>query len=258
MQHSRPLPDETRRYIAMIEPYIQEVYPDNRSSADQLAMNLPGGFRNVLIARVRHNPRGYKSAQEVARNRARIHPRVAHLHSARYAKLGRVREHGHSAHGHLYASARHHGRRYAAVHSNRAAHASRHHAYARIQLASARGSRASHHSHRGVHHTQRGARFQLAMAATPTASFRLISEAMADTRAAHTRRAHPAGHRAAPRSASHKHERAHASRVAVHRHAPHRAHSSRRATKRRAKLLRHQHRQHHKTRLTSASKHHKG
>jgi cell division septation protein DedD len=46
----RPLPDETRHYVAMIGPNIQGIYPNNRSSADQLAMYalptyIPAGRR---------------------------------------------------------------------------------------------------------------------------------------------------------------------------------------------------------------------
>jgi Transglycosylase SLT domain/SPOR domain len=46
----RPLPDETRHYVAMIGPYLRGIYPNNRSSADELAMNalpvnIPAGKR---------------------------------------------------------------------------------------------------------------------------------------------------------------------------------------------------------------------
>jgi hypothetical protein len=46
----RPLPDETRRYVAMIGPNLRGIYPNNRSSADELAMNalpinIPAGKR---------------------------------------------------------------------------------------------------------------------------------------------------------------------------------------------------------------------
>ena len=36
----RPLPDETRRYVAMIGPNIQGIYPNNRSTADLMAYNV--------------------------------------------------------------------------------------------------------------------------------------------------------------------------------------------------------------------------
>ncbi|MDR3532885.1 MAG: lytic transglycosylase domain-containing protein [Rhodopila sp.] len=46
----RPLPDETRRYVAMIGPNLRGIYPNNRSAADELAMNtlpvnIPPGKR---------------------------------------------------------------------------------------------------------------------------------------------------------------------------------------------------------------------
>jgi hypothetical protein len=46
----RPLPDETRRYVAMIAPHLGGIYPNNRSAADMLAMNqlpinIPPGRR---------------------------------------------------------------------------------------------------------------------------------------------------------------------------------------------------------------------
>lgn len=54
MNYSRPLPSETKNYVAMIAPHIQGYYPSHRSVADQLALNtepmsqapglLPPGF----------------------------------------------------------------------------------------------------------------------------------------------------------------------------------------------------------------------
>jgi hypothetical protein len=46
----RPLPDETRRYVAMIGPNLRGVYPNNRSAADEFAsntlpLNIPPGKR---------------------------------------------------------------------------------------------------------------------------------------------------------------------------------------------------------------------
>jgi cell division septation protein DedD len=46
----RPLPDETRHYVAMIGPNLRGVWPNNRSAADQMAMNtlpinIPPGKR---------------------------------------------------------------------------------------------------------------------------------------------------------------------------------------------------------------------
>src|SRR5579862_7864843 len=50
LSNNRPLPDETRRYVAMIGPSIEGVYPTNRSPAEAYAMNalpidIPPGQR---------------------------------------------------------------------------------------------------------------------------------------------------------------------------------------------------------------------
>jgi hypothetical protein len=50
LSNVRPLPDETRRYVAMIGPNLRGIYPNNRSAADELAMNtlpvnIPAGKR---------------------------------------------------------------------------------------------------------------------------------------------------------------------------------------------------------------------
>ena len=50
LSDNRPLPDETRRYVAMIGPNIVGVYPEHRSPAEQYAMNalpidIPPGVR---------------------------------------------------------------------------------------------------------------------------------------------------------------------------------------------------------------------
>lgn len=50
LSNVRPLPDETRRYVAMIGPYLRGIYPNSRSSADEMAMNtlpinIPAGKR---------------------------------------------------------------------------------------------------------------------------------------------------------------------------------------------------------------------
>ncbi len=39
LTHQRPLPEETRRYVAMIGPRIQGIYPNVRAAAEQLAVN---------------------------------------------------------------------------------------------------------------------------------------------------------------------------------------------------------------------------
>src|SRR5262249_55235120 len=50
LSNNRPLPDETRHYVAMIGPSIVGVYPVNRSPAEDYAMNalpidIPKGTR---------------------------------------------------------------------------------------------------------------------------------------------------------------------------------------------------------------------
>jgi cell division septation protein DedD len=50
LSNNRPLPDETRRYVAMIGPEIVGVYPSSRSPAEDYAMNalpidIPRGTR---------------------------------------------------------------------------------------------------------------------------------------------------------------------------------------------------------------------
>ncbi len=73
----RPLPDETRRYVAMIGPNLRGIYPNNRSDADGLAINnlpvnIPPGRRYshpVMLARARPGSGGHQrrhNAVEVA------------------------------------------------------------------------------------------------------------------------------------------------------------------------------------------------
>jgi cell division septation protein DedD len=50
LNNVRPLPDETRHYVAKIGPNIAGIYPERRSPAEDLAMNqlpidIPGGIR---------------------------------------------------------------------------------------------------------------------------------------------------------------------------------------------------------------------
>ena len=50
LSNQRPLPDETRRYVAMIAPNIDGTWPSHRSAAETYAMNqlpiiIPGGLR---------------------------------------------------------------------------------------------------------------------------------------------------------------------------------------------------------------------
>ncbi len=53
LTHQRPLPTETRRYVAMIGPYISGIYPQSRAASEQLAVNrlpidIPAGPRYVV------------------------------------------------------------------------------------------------------------------------------------------------------------------------------------------------------------------
>jgi hypothetical protein len=65
LSNERPLPDETRRYVAMIAPVIEGVWPVNRSPAQDYAMNqlpedIPPGLRyggRIQLASSRHSAR---------------------------------------------------------------------------------------------------------------------------------------------------------------------------------------------------------
>ncbi len=79
LSNRRALPDETRRYVAMIGPALEGVYPMRRSPAEAYAMNdLPldirpglryGGRLVMVAARTRHIPtrRSGHHAVEIAR-----------------------------------------------------------------------------------------------------------------------------------------------------------------------------------------------
>ena len=77
LSNARPLPDETRRYVAMIGPNLRGIYPNNRSAADEMAMNtlpinIPAGRRYgrpVMLANAKPAGGGrvpQRSAVEVA------------------------------------------------------------------------------------------------------------------------------------------------------------------------------------------------
>ncbi len=77
--HNRPLPAETRRYVAMIAPYIRGEWPQSRSPAEQFAVNqlpdyIPAGPRyavhRVFVAS--HQRRGHENVRYAAAER-RIH-----------------------------------------------------------------------------------------------------------------------------------------------------------------------------------------
>ena len=61
LTRNRPLPDETRRYVAKIGPYITDSFPTRRSTAEMYAMNslptsIPAGPRYSAPAAAPYNP----------------------------------------------------------------------------------------------------------------------------------------------------------------------------------------------------------
>lgn len=163
MQQHRPLPQETRRYLAMIAPYIEEAYPNNRSAADQLAMNLPGGFDySPVVQHFPHNPRGYESpAVVLAQHRLGIHPAIPHIYyPVRYAYTYYMPRYVRVAHAAPPAWAR----------------APR----GRIQFAAMSSRRHDWRSPPAGYLALQPARVQMAVATPHSAHFRLVSEALAD------------------------------------------------------------------------------
>jgi hypothetical protein len=69
LTHNRPLPTETRRYVAMIAPYIRDEWPQARSPAEQFAVNqlpmdIPAGPRyprHVTVTVLARNHRGHEA-----------------------------------------------------------------------------------------------------------------------------------------------------------------------------------------------------
>lgn len=93
LTHNRPLPAETRRYVAMIGPNIQGAYPQTRSPADQLAVNqlpvnIPPGPRYrsrheyALATRERRNAATRLAAAAPAAAKAPPAPRITPAFSA--------------------------------------------------------------------------------------------------------------------------------------------------------------------------------
>ncbi len=67
LSNNRPLPDETRRYVAMIGPDIVGIYPNNRSPAEDYAMNalpidIPPGTRYGRAIQLASNRGGGRHA----------------------------------------------------------------------------------------------------------------------------------------------------------------------------------------------------
>lgn len=87
--HQRPLPTETRRYVAMIGPHVQGIYPQTRAPAEQLAVNqipidIPAGPRYVV----------HRKVMIAARDRHGKALAVHSAHETRYAVRDRS---GHAA-----------------------------------------------------------------------------------------------------------------------------------------------------------------
>jgi hypothetical protein len=86
LTRNRPLPAETRRYVAMIAPYIQDIWPANRSAAEQYAVNqlpinIPAGPRYVVhrapVLLARNTRRGHEQAVRYAAIDRKHHGRGA-------------------------------------------------------------------------------------------------------------------------------------------------------------------------------------
>jgi hypothetical protein len=79
LSNNRPLPDETRRYVAMIGPDIVGVYPSSRSPAEDYAMNalpidIPPGTRYGRATQLASS-RGWPSRRGRTRSRTRSNTR---------------------------------------------------------------------------------------------------------------------------------------------------------------------------------------
>jgi soluble lytic murein transglycosylase-like protein len=86
LTRNRPLPAETRRYVALIAPYIQGIWPNSRSPAEQYAVNqlpiyIPAGPRYVVhhapVLLARNTRRGHEQAVRYAAGDRRHHARGA-------------------------------------------------------------------------------------------------------------------------------------------------------------------------------------
>lgn len=81
LSNNRALPDETRRYVAMIGPYIMDSHPANRSPAENYAMNalpvdIPPGPRYGRVvqyadSRASRNSRGSRNNPRLAQGAER-------------------------------------------------------------------------------------------------------------------------------------------------------------------------------------------
>ena len=77
LTHNRPLPAETRRYVAMIAPYIRGEWPQARSPAEQYAVNqlpmdIPAGpryARHTTVALAARSRRGREAVRYASTER---------------------------------------------------------------------------------------------------------------------------------------------------------------------------------------------
>ncbi len=84
LTRNRPLPDETRRYVAKIGPYITDTFPNRRSTAETYAMNslptsIPAGPRYTAppdTATAAYVPPAPVASAPPAAGRGRLRPAV--------------------------------------------------------------------------------------------------------------------------------------------------------------------------------------
>jgi hypothetical protein len=108
---NRPLPDETRRYVAMIAPNIHGIWPQSRSPAEQYAVNqlpmvIPAGpryVRHVAVADRGH--RGHEAAGRYA-NAERRHGAHASPAAVEVAEAPDAARGWHGAHAPVAGSVR--------------------------------------------------------------------------------------------------------------------------------------------------------
>src|SRR5205807_2640567 len=167
---------------------IQETYPSSRSAADQLAMNLPGGFDYVPIPRFPHNPRGYEPpAVVMAQHRMGIHPAQAHIYyPVRYAYTYYMPRYAHAAPGSWAARSSHVRVQYARVQYAAVPVSSRAMRYAalrpqRVRYVQWAVSPQTVRSSPPSYLAMPTARVQMAVATPHSGTLRLVSQAFAES-----------------------------------------------------------------------------
>ncbi len=116
LTHNRPLPAETRRYVAMIAPYIRDEWPQARSPAEQYAVNqlpdeIPAGPRYPRHVTITVASRGHRGHEATVRFASATHRGRAQSMPVEVAEAPEYRL-GHASMRLAYASAplRHGGR----------------------------------------------------------------------------------------------------------------------------------------------------